>query len=145
MGKEMLPWLKEIMITLEYSNRVLDIDSKNIDALYNKGMALYDLSTFDKDIESFNHALDLNFPHNVKLLLWKGNSLREQSKLIGGFTGYNGAASGNYTKALETYDTALSIDPNNAEVLINKGNTYEKQGKYEKAIQLTISYPERGS
>ncbi|MGV8074850.1 MAG: tetratricopeptide repeat protein [Syntrophobacteraceae bacterium] len=42
-------------------------------------------------------------------------------------------AAGEYDKALESYDKALSERPDSGEILFNKGNAFFKKGEYEKA------------
>jgi len=42
-------------------------------------------------------------------------------------------AAGEYDKALESYEKALTEEPDAGEVLFNKGNVYFKQGEYDKA------------
>jgi len=45
------------------------------------------------------------------------------------------ASLGNYQKARELYDQAIDIDPYYIEATSNKGITYEKQGKWDKALE----------
>ncbi len=45
------------------------------------------------------------------------------------------ASSGQYKKAQELYDKAVSIDPYYIEGTTNKGLAYEKQGKWDKALE----------
>ena len=44
------------------------------------------------------------------------------------------ASTGEYKKARELYDKAISIDPYYVEAMANKGVTYEKEGKWSKAL-----------
>ena len=62
-----------------------------------------------------HNALAQNTLTNVTTLINKGNAL---SRL------------GNYTQAIQYYDKALAIDPNNAIALYNKGNTLNNLGNY---------------
>ncbi len=45
------------------------------------------------------------------------------------------ASSGEYKKAQELYDKAVAIDPYYVEGTTNKGLTYEKEGKWDKALE----------
>lgn len=45
------------------------------------------------------------------------------------------ASSGEYKKAQELYDSAVAIDPYYIEGTTNKGLTYEKEGKWDKALE----------
>ena len=42
----------------------------------------------------------------------------------------------NYTDAIETYDKAIFLDPNDSIAYNNKGLSYHMLGKYDKAIEL---------
>ena len=42
---------------------------------------------------------------------------------------------GNYTQAIQYYDKALAVDPNNKRALNNKGSTLYSLGNYRQAIQ----------
>ncbi len=47
---------------------------------------------------------------------------------------YKELCASNYTKAIEYYTKAISIDPNDAEAYINRGVAYTNLRKYEEAI-----------
>ena len=44
-------------------------------------------------------------------------------------------ASSNYTQAIQSFDKALAIDPNDKYALHGKGNALDRLGNYAEAIQ----------
>src|SRR5215467_2126576 len=48
---------------------------------------------------------------------------------------------GNYTQAIQYYDKALAIDPNNKVALANKGNALVQLGNYTQSIQYYDKLP----
>jgi tetratricopeptide (TPR) repeat protein len=57
---------------------------------------------------------------SISTLVDKGNALYNQS---------------NYAEAIQYYDKALTIDPNNQYVLYNEGQAHYSQGDYDQALQ----------
>lgn len=98
-------------------------------------------------------APDRSYPHVIKGdILYAQNKKKEAGeeykKAVNKKTaepyqkavGYNQmgriyAGSGDYKKARELYDQAVTIDPYYIEGTTNKGLTYEKQGKWDKALE----------
>ncbi|MBB2184024.1 tetratricopeptide repeat protein [Lachnospiraceae bacterium MD1] len=102
---------KDIMVVKENNKRVLR----------GRGIAYYELKQYDKAIEQFEGALDINelSEMNLDILYYMGNSL-----MIGG----------DYDKAVDTYTTILSIDKNNVTAYNSRAYCYRNLGDYEKSI-----------
>jgi tetratricopeptide (TPR) repeat protein len=100
----------------------LAIDPDNVDALNNKGNAL---ASSVGQIESTTYYGTTPHPNSPTLIYVKAaNSLTPTSDL------------GNFQPAIDNYDKGLATDPNNIELLANKGQTLFKATKYDEAIQV---------
>ena len=115
--------------SLEFFNKVLDMNPNNADAWNNKGVALYKMGDADGAIECYDNALKAD-PENLEALRNKGFVLR---------------AKGEFEGALEAYDTLLSheIDVDNlrnrAAVLVGMGQLEEALGSLIEAAQIEPS------
>jgi predicted O-linked N-acetylglucosamine transferase (SPINDLY family) len=115
---------------------VLQNDISRADTIFNLGIAYAKANRFSEALAIFCCLQlykndDVRIPYNLGLI----HSLRGEHQL-----------------AFEAYDLALKIEPNDAEVLINKGSTCNDMKSYalalkvlEKAIQLKPHIPEAWS
>jgi Flp pilus assembly protein TadD len=96
---------------IQYLNKALAIDPKDVDVLNNKGSALGRLGDHTQAIQYFDKALDIE-PRDVKAL---GNKALDLYRL------------GNCTQAIQYYNKALDIDPRYVAALGNKGLALDTQ------------------
>ena len=115
---------------------VLQSDIKSADAVFELGIAYAKANRFMEASAVF-----------CCLQLYKNNDVRIPYNL-----GLIHALQGKHQLALEDYDSALKIQPDDAEVLVNKGSTYNDIKNYvlalatlEKAIQINPDIPEAWS
>ena len=104
---------------MPYSDKVLEIDPNNKDALNGKGDALIILGNYTQALDYLNKALAID-PNDKYILNEKGNALSFQ---------------GNDTQALQYYDKAISIDPGYKEALFDKADSLNRLGNYTQAIK----------
>jgi tetratricopeptide (TPR) repeat protein len=111
---------------IEYYDKALAINPKDVNALTDKGLALDNLGNHTGAIEYYDKALAMAIdPHDVRALTSKGLAL-------GGL--------GNYTEAIKYFDKALAIDPHHIRALDNKGLALTYLGNYAGAIKYCIKY-----
>ena len=115
---------------------ILQNDINNFDTIFELGLAYAKANRFTEALAVFyclqpHKNDDVRIPYNLGLI----HSLQGMHQL-----------------ALEAYDLALKIEPNDAEVLINKGSTCNDIKNYvlaldvlEKAIQINPNIPEAWS
>ena len=98
----------------------------------NQGVAFAEDGNYDKAIESYQKALDVN-PDNAEVYSKMGYALEEKynnGKVIGNYDKET------YRKAIECYQKAIEINPNYAYVYKKLGNIYIKQfNGYDKALE----------
>ncbi|GAA0735509.1 tetratricopeptide repeat protein [Clostridium oceanicum] len=87
--------------------------------LFNEALVLYNNKNYEKALEKYNEALDIN-PNNCSILCNRGLIYKEL---------------GNYKLALEAYNKALKINPNHYLALSNRSIIYSLQGKNNLALK----------
>ena len=103
---------------ITYYDRALTIDGNNIDALKNRGNALYYLGQYHEAIEYYDKILALDGNH-TKALNNKGAALYYL---------------GQPQEGIIYIDRALAIDGNDTDALSNKGIALYDLGKYQESI-----------
>src|SRR5215831_8359714 len=118
---------KEYDKAIECYDKILEIDSKYIDAWYNKGLSFDNLEKYYEAIECYDKILEID-PKDAGTWDRKASSL--------GFLG-------KHNEAIECYDKVLEIDPkvygwdrneSVRYVSYRKGLTFNRLGKYNEAI-----------
>ena len=99
-------------------NELLEIDQKNLEALYLKAQTFREQEKFDDAILVFDRILEF-LPNDIHALADKG---------------LNFASKGDYDTAIKIYNEALQIEPKSAVVLMNKGVALTTIGHSERAI-----------
>jgi len=124
----------------------------DVNALYNKGLVLYDLGKLEEAIVWYDKALGID-PKHVYALNNKGAALDKLGKLEEAITWFDKALEinpkhvsalsnkgvaldklGKHEEAITWFDKALEIDPKHVYALNNKGVVLHKMGKHEEAI-----------
>ena len=139
--------------SLEIFNEILEIDSKNIDAINGKGSALMKLNRFEEAEECFDYSLSIN--ENFSALINKGLIFKNRREYEMALAYYNKAIECRpefnqivnklKSELIEFLDICSEIDLSNcskeAKKLIKDAINYEKIGKlwdslelYEKAV-----------
>ena len=103
----------------KYFEIILNIDSKNVFALYNLGIVFQELGEFEKAIELYEKVLRFK-PKNVEDVYL---GLGIVFKTIG-----------DYKKSLESYENAIRTNPEYVVAYNNLGNLNKQLGFYEKAL-----------
>lgn len=98
---------------------VLEIDSENVGALNNKGIALGGLGRHDEAISYMYKALEIE-PKSVHVL----------NSLSGAFFEH-----GQYEKSMKYSDISLDIEPKNSIAISNKGLALDELGRHDEAIE----------
>lgn len=116
---DILSLLSQYNESIEYYDKILKSDNKNINAYYNKGIALYNLGRYKEAIKCFDKVLELD-DKNINAYNNKGNAL---SKL------------GKYEESIECYNKALELDNKNIYVYNNKGEALLSLERFEEAVE----------
>ena len=103
----------------KYFEIILNIDSKNVFALYNLGIVFQELGDLEKAIELYEKVLRFK-PKNV------------EDVYLGLGIVFNSI--GNYKKSLESYENAITTNPEFVVAYNNLGNLNKQLGFYEKAL-----------
>ncbi len=144
--------LNDLSGAISYYTEALYINPQHTDALYNRGIAYYDSEKYNKALFDFDALIELR-PQDgqafeqrarTKLLLNDGQgAMADYTRALEGsptsilFVNRGMASSmlKNYHYALQDFDEALQMDPNDAEAYINKGDIYFALEDYHNAIQ----------
>ncbi|WP_175413359.1 tetratricopeptide repeat protein [Methanosarcina mazei] len=143
----------ELNESLEYFNRLLELNPQYSDAWNNKGVTLSELGRYEEAIEAYNKTVELN-PKDSVAWYNKGTALYESSHYEEAIETYDKAIEinpqysnawynkgvalselGRYDEAMKAYDKAIEINPQFSEAWYNKGNALYKLGHYEEAIE----------
>ncbi|MCW3129920.1 MAG: tetratricopeptide repeat protein [Methanophagales archaeon] len=109
--------------SLEYYDKVLKMDSRDVDAWNNKGDTLAQLGKHNEAINCFDKALEIlpkNSSEYADILINKGNSFVQLKK---------------FEEALDYYDEAVKVNPQNERAWFNKGSLLYLFGKKREAKQ----------
>ena len=86
-------------------DKAIEIDRKNSDAWYNKGLALFELNKTDEAIKAYDKAIEIN-PQNEFAWISKGVIFGDLNKA---------------DEARKAYDKAIEINPKNSDAWYKKG------------------------
>jgi YVTN family beta-propeller protein len=150
-AKEKLESLYDLSITA--SNKSTEVNPRNIDSWYNKGIALSNLGKFEEAIKCYDRVIEID-PDYFPVWNSKGNTLNYLGKIHEAIKSYNHVLEkdsqniiayynkglalsklGEYEKAIECYDRVIEIDPRNIDALNAKGLAFERLHKFEEAIK----------
>ena len=104
---------------IEYFNKIIKIDIRNVSAWHSKGFALHNLKRYDKAIRCYDKILEID-PEHVSAWYTKGTALHSL---------------GRYDEAIRCYDKTLEIEPEHAGAWSNKGFALHNLGRYSEAIR----------
>ncbi|MBM4157216.1 MAG: tetratricopeptide repeat protein [Ignavibacteria bacterium] len=132
----------------------LEIDSFNVNTLNSYAAMIAQTGDFEKALTLINKSLEINpeyaeayrnrgaiYYYYLKDTLMAFNEIEKAYELAPEKTDNINALGamyreiGNYIKAIEYYNKALSVDPKNAEAYCRRGISYLYLEEYEKAIQ----------
>jgi len=103
---------------IKYYDKALEINSTDINVLYNKALALDSLGRHDEAVSYYDKVLAIK-PNDTDSLNNKGLDLDVLGK---------------HDEAISYYDKVLSINPTDADALYNKGLALDNLGKHDQAI-----------
>ncbi|MCB4792660.1 MAG: tetratricopeptide repeat protein [Elusimicrobia bacterium] len=150
--------LDSLKITLAENEKqeIKKAPAKNLEAYqwFCKGKDAYNLRLYDKAIEYYQEALNLDPEYADAYYSTgcaydsKGNTdkaIESCEKTVGidrenkeaySLLGFSYLKKGNFDKAAEMYEKAVSIDPGSAKAYCDLGLVYDKKLNYDKAIEL---------
>ena len=105
-----------------FVERLLEVSPYNSEYWLKKGILLNNVFESEPALECFERALSLN-PADSEIYIEKASSEEDL---------------GFFARAKESLITALKIDPNNAETLFSLGLLFQRQERYEEAIEYFI-------
>ena len=137
---------------LDYSNKILDKDKFNTEALFNKAYSLAKLKDYEEAINSYKEIRDFKNDPDVtnnlgaayaqmkkyeEALKWYDMALEIDPKCVYAMNGKGSALGGlkKYEEALKWYDMALEIDPKDVSAMNGKGSALGDLKKYEEALK----------
>ena len=100
-------------------NTILEIDSKNIKAYYNRGRARLAVEQYDEALKDFDKAIELD-PNNIIAYIIRGHAYHDLRQ---------------YDEALKDYNKVIDLDSTNKEVYNNRANAYYSLRQYDKALE----------
>jgi len=103
---------------ITYYDKALQINSTDINVLYNKALALDNLGRLNEAITYYDKVLAIK-PDDIDTLNNKGLALDSLGK---------------HNEAITYYDKILDINPNDTDALYNKGLALDSLGKHDEAI-----------
>ncbi len=106
--------------SLGSTDKILEINIKNPEAYYVKGMNYNALNQIDSAIQSFSKAISYNAKHTDAL----ANLAIIESKR------------GNTEAALNFFNQAEKVSPKNIDLLYAKAEFFQEQSQFEKAIEV---------
>jgi tetratricopeptide (TPR) repeat protein len=121
--------------------------------LNNRGNAYYYKGQYDRAIEDYNNAIELN-PNYTHAYYNRGLAYYQKVQYDRAIEDYNNAIELNpnythaynnrgnayyqkvqYDRAIEDYDKAIELNPNYTYAYNNRGNAYYGKGQYDRAIE----------
>ncbi|MBO7338062.1 MAG: tetratricopeptide repeat protein [Paludibacteraceae bacterium] len=109
---------EDYVLSMQYFNKVLSIKPNSTEAYYLRGIAKLELEDFLGAKDDFEKALQCN-PFMPMLHYAKGFAMKRL---------------GEYEDAEKAFSKALEFTPENTEYLMNRIEVYERQKKYDKAL-----------
>jgi len=94
-------------------------DRSDHQILYDRGIVYYKEGNYDKAIENFSAALEIE-PYYLLALYSRGDAY---------------AKKGEYDRAVADWTAVLMIEPNDLYALYSRAETYYKKGNYDRAIE----------
>ncbi len=131
----------------------LNNNGSNSKAIFNRGLAFYEVEKYNKSLDDFNAYITLH-PDDVDAYQYRANLKYLLGDFEGSIIDYNRTLSRfpsninyvnransklqlqKYEDALEDVDEALAIDANDAEAINNKGDIYFALNKFEAALDM---------
>ena len=146
---------------LSNTDRALSLWPDFVEALVNRGIALYKLKRFDEALADYDRAIALR-PDSADTLVNRGNALGKLQRHVEALASYDDALKlqpahvnalvrraatlhdlRRHDEALKSYDRALALRPEHAEVLVNRGVTLhelkqptEALNSYDRALAV---------
>lgn len=117
---------------ISYYNKALELDKTNSPAIYYLGTIYYAQKNYEKSLASYQRVLTLDPDNNDAKEAIKAVKLAMGEDILkNGLNEYN---SKKYQKALEIFNHAIQINPNDGYAYYYRGMTYDAQKKYLLAI-----------
>ena len=104
---------------VKFLDKATDIDPKNSDAWYYKGISFYNLQRYLEAVKSLDKATDID-PKNSDAWYYKGISFYNLQR---------------YLEAVKSLDKATDIDPKKTYAWYYKGNAFYNLQRYPEAVK----------
>jgi tetratricopeptide (TPR) repeat protein len=147
---------KKVAALIDYEI-VIRLDPENPNAYFKRGLLYHNQKKYKQAIADFSHLLTLDHYEDTKAIIFKGietnkggdatfSSLETMDKMQGDI--YNARASSymvmnDLKNAMEDFDSAVSINANSANFLVNRGllhlqnkDSVEAESDFRKALEL---------
>ena len=109
---------KIVVELLEFSEKILKINSKFLKPWLNKALIYFKLEKYDESLEFITNAIKIN-PNSAISWFYQGMIL-DKMRI--------------YNKSLESYNKSINLDPNFAEAWLNKGSVFEIFKNYQESL-----------
>lgn len=109
---------EDYVLSMQYFNKVLSVKPNSTEAYFLRGIAKLELEDYSGAKDDFSKALECN-PFMPALYYAKGFAMKRL---------------GEYEDAEKAFTKALEFTPENTEYLMNRIEVYERQKKYDKAL-----------
>ena len=139
---------------LECYDKDLELNKSSFETLYEKAVVLYTIKKYQESVECFNKSWEIKHGNFLKLSD-QANTLRNHKKFEKSvlyadkaknvvpipkqFWHYKGLAlheMKKYDEAIESYNEALSISPNDAEIIYDLSKSHLNYGDIDKCLEL---------
>jgi len=115
---------KELQQSIEYLNRLYDIDTENLDVIFELASLYYEVDEYESALWMIDLGLDID---PLDFLFWqlKGDVSQSLSQI---------------PEAIDAYENALAIEPGNYFAFYGLSNLYFLQKEYKKSLEINKLY-----
>jgi tetratricopeptide (TPR) repeat protein len=142
----------EYDLAISEFNKALEINPRDANAYYNRGLAYWHEGKFDQAILDYSKAIEIN-PGLAEAYINRGSAYSKKKQYDQAISDYDKALERNpnlevaynnrglaylntkrYDQAISDFNKALEIDPKDAEAYVNRGLSYSNKSEYDRAI-----------
>ncbi len=121
---------------IERYDEAIRLDPEDADAYIKRGNSYYKLTQYKRAIEDYDKALLID-PGNRTATAWRDRVVLILSIIVDQYfnSAYYCADKGDYQKAVEFYNEAIRLNPQDAMAYNNRGWAYNELGQHERALR----------
>jgi tetratricopeptide (TPR) repeat protein len=143
---------KDYIKAIEYFTKVIDKDTKNVEAFYNRGLSCMWIGNYKRAINDYTKVIDLS-PEHSKAYYWRAfsyNSMQKTDDAIKDYSksiefepdftnAYNDRGLSyidkkDYDKAIADFNRAIKLKPDYAEAYFNRGIANFDKKEYDNSV-----------